>query len=198
MFTKKRSVDDVKDTPKSTVTQYPTAAAKVAANSVSTGTSSNTSSNAAKSPFPLNGTAASSDISINTTSRLHVGKDIHLKGEITACDRLIVEGKVEASMNSTEIEITESGIFIGEAVIDRADISGIFDGKLNVRSHLIIRKGGRVTGDIQYENIEIEPGGEISGNFRKSKEQSNNLKTLADDTLEIPADTLLGGPTFLQ
>ncbi|OUR80711.1 hypothetical protein A9Q83_00255 [Alphaproteobacteria bacterium 46_93_T64] len=191
MFTKKRNQDDIDNT----VTEYPTPAAKAAISAAA----SNVSANATSSPFPLKGTdIVSTTPIIASGSRLHVGKDIHLKGEITACDRLIVEGKVEASMNSNEIEITESGIFIGEVNIDRADISGVFDGKLTARTHLIIRKTGRVTGDIQYDEIEIEPGGEISGNFNKNTQKRSGKKSIADSEFEIPADTLAGGPTYLK
>jgi len=127
-----------------------------------------------KSPFPL-GTETEPEKETDKGSRLHVGKDIHLKGEITACDRLIVEGKVEASMNSNEIEITESGMFSGEVIIDTADISGEFEGTLTARTKLIIRKTGRVSGDIKYGEIEIEPGGEVSGNLEKSLDHKKDL-----------------------
>ncbi|MBO6825549.1 MAG: polymer-forming cytoskeletal protein [Sneathiella sp.] len=107
-----------------------------------------------------------------TGSRLHVGKDIHLKGEITACDRLIVEGTVEASMNSKEIDISESGIFEGEVTIDTAEISGKFEGTLTARKKLIIHKTGSVNGTIRYGEIEIEPGGKISGQFEQQDDKS--------------------------
>jgi len=123
-----------------------------------------------QSPFPLKKDQQPAT-PIKKPSRLHVGKDIHLKGEITACDRLIVEGKVEASMNSDEIEISESGIFVGEVIIDTADISGKFEGTLTARTRLIVRKSGCVSGKIQYGDIEIEPGGEISGTLGKIDEQ---------------------------
>jgi hypothetical protein len=55
-----------------------------------------------------------------TTSKLIVGPDIKLKGaEITDCDTLIVEGRVEASMDSRVIQISERGVFAGKAGIDR-------------------------------------------------------------------------------
>ncbi|MZR30019.1 bactofilin family protein [Sneathiella litorea] len=110
-------------------------------------------------------------------SKLHVGADIHLKGEITACDRLIVEGKVEASMTSKEIEISESGMFNGTVDIDTADISGKFDGTMKARKRLVIRKTGCVTGTISYGDIEIEPGGEIGGSMQKIAGEQPNLLT---------------------
>ncbi len=99
-------------------------------------------------------------------SKLIVGKDIHLKGEITSCDVLVVEGKVEASMNSRYIGIADSGVFEGDCEIDRADISGQFDGNLTVRERLIVRASGRVTGTIRYGEIQIEAGGVIAGDVQ--------------------------------
>lgn len=140
-----------------------------------------------QSPFPLKKEQQQPAVPVKKPSRLHVGKDIHLKGEITACDRLIVEGKVEASMNSDEVEISESGIFIGEVIIDTADISGKFEGTLTARKRLIIRKTGCVSGDIQYGDIEIEPGGEISGTLGKIDEQQPTL-ALAEKSLAQKID----------
>src|SRR5690606_10605538 len=47
-------------------------------------------------------------------SKLIVGRNIRLKGEIEACDTLVVEGYVEASMSSRIIEIAEGGTFKGD------------------------------------------------------------------------------------
>jgi cytoskeletal protein CcmA (bactofilin family) len=99
-------------------------------------------------------------------SKLTVGRDIHLKGEITSCDVLMVEGTVEASMNSRHIGIAESGVFEGKCEIDTADISGRFDGNLEARQRLIVRSTGRVTGTIRYGEIQIEAGGVIAGDVQ--------------------------------
>ncbi|MSP89767.1 MAG: polymer-forming cytoskeletal protein [Alphaproteobacteria bacterium] len=98
-------------------------------------------------------------------SKLVVGRNIHLKGEITACERLVVEGRVEASIEGKVVEIAESGFFNGTADIDSADISGRFEGKLTARKRLRILSTGRVHGTIRYGQLEIEPGGEISGDI---------------------------------
>ncbi len=97
-------------------------------------------------------------------SKLTVGRDIHLKGEITSCDLLVVEGRVEASMNSRYIRIAEGGVFEGDCEIDVADIAGHFTGNMLAREQLIVRATGRVNGTIRYDRIEIEAGGEVTGN----------------------------------
>lgn len=96
--------------------------------------------------------------------KLVVGRGIALSGEIRACDRLIVEGQVEATLSdSRSIEISTSGVFKGKAQIEEAEISGRFDGELVVSQKLIIHATGRVVGNVRYGEIEIARGGIISG-----------------------------------
>jgi cytoskeletal protein CcmA (bactofilin family) len=99
--------------------------------------------------------------------RLTVGREICLSGEITACDVLVVEGKVEASLaDSHAIEIAETGFFKGNAEIDNAEIAGRYEGNLTVRDRLLVRATGRVSGSIRYRRIEVELGGEIVGDMQ--------------------------------
>ena len=98
-------------------------------------------------------------------SKLIVGPDIKLKGvEITDCDTLVVEGRVEASMDSRVVQIAQHGVFTGTATMDVAEIWGAFQGTLTVRKQLVIYATGRVAGDIRYGRIRIEEGGELTGN----------------------------------
>ena len=97
-------------------------------------------------------------------SKLTVGPNIKLKGvEITDCDTLVVEGSVEATMDSRVIQISERGSFKGSAEIDIAEIRGAFDGSLTVREKLVIYSTGKVTGRIRYGKVVIEEGGQLSG-----------------------------------
>lgn len=96
--------------------------------------------------------------------RLTVGRDICVRGEITACDVLVVEGRVEASITGSNLlEIAETGLFKGDAEIDQAEIAGRFEGNLVVRDRLFIAGSGRVTGTVRYRRLEIALGGELVG-----------------------------------
>ncbi|HRA14475.1 MAG TPA: polymer-forming cytoskeletal protein [Giesbergeria sp.] len=100
----------------------------------------------------------------STGSKLTVGPNIKLKGvEITDCDTLVVEGTVEATMDSRVIQISEQGAFRGSADIDIAEIRGDFSGTLTVRQKLVIYSTGKVSGKIRYGKLVIEEGGQISG-----------------------------------
>jgi cytoskeletal protein CcmA (bactofilin family) len=95
---------------------------------------------------------------------LTVGNDILLKGEIATCDRLVIEGQVDARLNDVHtVEIAETGSFKGTAEIEDAEISGLFEGELIVRNRLTIYATGKVRGKIAYGEIEIERGGQMTG-----------------------------------
>lgn len=99
--------------------------------------------------------------------RLVVGRDICLSGEITSCDKLIVEGHVEVTLsNARAIDVAPSGFFKGVADVEEAEISGRYEGELVARDRLIVRAGGRISGAIRYGRIVIESGGEISGDMQ--------------------------------
>lgn len=101
-----------------------------------------------------------------TGKRLIVGEGIRLSGEISSCDRLVVEGEVEVTLNDTlAVEIASSGRFTGGCEVEEADISGIYEGDLTVRQRLIVRGTGKLTGTVRYGELELERGGQIAGNI---------------------------------
>jgi cytoskeletal protein CcmA (bactofilin family) len=100
-------------------------------------------------------------------SKLTVGPNIKLKGvEITDCDTLVVEGLVEATMDSRVMQISERGAFKGSAEIDIAEIHGQFEGNLTVRQKLMIFGTGRVHGKVRYGKVVIEEGGQLTGDIQ--------------------------------
>jgi cytoskeletal protein CcmA (bactofilin family) len=116
---------------------------------------------------PVNTASDTTSASASTNevgSKLIVGPNIKLKGvEITDCDTLVVEGRVEATMDSRVIQIAEKGSFKGSAGIDIAEIRGQFDGELTVREKLVIYSTGKVSGKIRYGKVVIEEGGQLTG-----------------------------------
>jgi cytoskeletal protein CcmA (bactofilin family) len=100
-------------------------------------------------------------------AKLVVGPGVKLKGaEIQDCDTLLVEGRVEATMDSRFIQIADQGSFDGKVTIDVAEIRGRFSGELTARDHLIVHSTGRVFGKIRYGKIVVHEGGEVSGDIK--------------------------------
>ena len=100
-------------------------------------------------------------------AKLVVGPQIKIKGvEISDCDTLVVEGRIEATLDSRVLEITENGVFQGTIAVDNAEVHGRFEGELTVRKQLIIHATGRVSGKIRYAKIKVEEGAELAGDLQ--------------------------------
>lgn len=116
-------------------------------------------------------------------SQLIVGPNIRMKGvEIADCDTLVVEGHIEATMESRMIQIAQDGTYSGTAGIDSAEIRGVFSGELTARKCLTVYASGRVSGKIRYRKLVVEEGGEIAGEIVK----------LADDEKPARAQPMSG------
>ncbi|MEP2830065.1 polymer-forming cytoskeletal protein [Parvibaculum sp.] len=114
----------------------------------------------------LQSTASSSTSSTPTAANLHVGRGLKLEGKIQSCDSLVIEGDVQATIESGTLTISETGEVRGEATVDAAEINGKFDGTLTVKKCLTINSSGRVTGTVHYGELKVEQGGQVSGEIR--------------------------------
>ncbi len=149
---------------------------------------------------------ADPELSSATGNKLIVGRSIQLRGEIAACDVLVVEGQVEASMASRVIEIAEGGVFKGTAEVETAEIRGRFEGNLTASKVLRIYATGEVRGRVRYGSLEVATGGEIAGDVGTvgaPERTSAPIKVTAGATaagtapdtadLQISADQTAGG-----
>jgi len=112
-------------------------------------------------------------------AKLVVGPEIKIKGvEISDCDTLVVEGRIEATLDSRVLEITEHGVFQGTIAVDNAEIRGRFEGELTVRKQLVIHATGKCSGKIRYTKIKVEEGAELAGEISMlDKAQANFTAT---------------------
>lgn len=122
-------------------------------------------SNPVQAPAQGPAPAAAADAS---GSKLIVGNNVKLKGvEISNCEVLLIEGQVEATVNSKAMEIARPGTLTGTAHIDVAEIHGEFSGELTARTKLVVHGTGRVTGTIRYGKLVVAEGGMLTGDLRQ-------------------------------
>ena len=119
----------------------------------------------ATAPITPNQSAAKAAEAAQTAIRkLVVGRGIVFSGEIKSCDCLVVEGTVKANIaGCRDIYIADGGLFTGSASVENAEIRGRFEGDLTVSGRLLIHASGKIAAEVNYNQIEIERGGEISG-----------------------------------
>ena len=114
---------------------------------------------------PTTGTGSNADAT-PPAANLHVGRGLKLEGKIQSCDSLVIEGDVQATIESGSLTVSETGDVRGEATVDEAEITGKFDGTLLVRKCLSITSTGRVTGSVRYGELKVEQGGQMSGDIQ--------------------------------
>jgi len=120
--------------------------------------------------------------------KLVVGREICLSGEIKTCEKLVVEGQVEADLrDSHSLEISEPGLFKGHATVEDCEISGTFEGELIVTGLLVITPTGRVSGKIRYADMEIARGARLSGDIDALDEAT--LRRLRGDGPKLAHDS---------
>ena len=153
------------------------AARPAAANQSAPASSASSSASSASAAPAASSTATPS--AIQPTKRvLTVGPDIQMKGEITTCDRVVIEGVVDATMKDVHtVELAQSGSLKGTAEVEDAEISGIFEGDLVVHGRLIVYSTGVIRGNVTYGEIEIERGGQISGNVQNVAAEDSKGKS---------------------
>lgn len=100
---------------------------------------------------------------------LIVGKAIRMKGEIAGCERLVIEGQVDATLSEVKsIEVTASGQFKGTAEVETAVIAGVYEGSLRVAGHLEVASTGAIKGSVSYKTIMVANGGKLEGTIELS------------------------------
>lgn len=93
-----------------------------------------------------------------------VGRGISIQGAVTDAERLVVEGTVQSELiKAVEIAIADGGLFKGTAHVERALVSGAFDGDLSASGELLVSRTGRLTGRARYGRLVVEDGAEIFG-----------------------------------
>ncbi|MDR1008761.1 MAG: polymer-forming cytoskeletal protein [Rickettsiales bacterium] len=99
--------------------------------------------------------------------QLIVGKNIKLSGAIDVCESLVVEGTLEANLTGSKyLDIVYEGSFSGNAEVEEAHISGLFDGNLTVTGVLYVYSTGEVKGKINYASLVVERGGILRGTLK--------------------------------
>lgn len=103
------------------------------------------------------------DLTVLTSAELLVGPGTRLKGDVTTCEAISVQGNLEGTIDAGRLTISETGDVDGTATLETAEIGGKFNGTLTVRGLLTIRSTGVVQGTVRYGELELERGCQVSG-----------------------------------
>jgi len=94
---------------------------------------------------------------------LFVGAGVTLRGDVEVPGAASVDGKFEGTLKAKTLIVGHTGHVSGQIAADTAEIRGMVDDTLVVKSRLVLRASGSISGQISYSKIMVEEGGSISG-----------------------------------
>mgnify|MGYP003950735569 CR=1 FL=1 len=102
------------------------------------------------------------------TAKVVIGNGVIISGEIKKADEVQIDGEADVTMKTDNLVIGVSGDCKGTIETHNADIWGVFDGDIKASGTLTIQEQGKATGSIEYQNMQIKLGGQLSGEIKKS------------------------------
>jgi cytoskeletal protein CcmA (bactofilin family) len=110
-----------------------------------------------------------------------IGGDIVITGNISASVDLHVDGKIEGDLSCAALVQGAESKIRGSITAETARLAGLVEGAIMAKD-LVIERTARITGDIAYENITIEQGAQVVGQFsHRAAVQPGELKLIANE-----------------
>ena len=112
------------------------------------------------------------------SSKVVIGEGVNIKGEITNAEEVQIDGIADLTVKTENINVGSKGILNGSIEAKNADIWGKVEGDLKVSNTLTVQELGNVSGKIEYSQLQIKLGGNITGELVKiDKKINKNLNT---------------------
>ena len=102
------------------------------------------------------------------SAKVVIGQGVSIVGEIKKADEVQIDGEADITMKTDNLVVGMTGECKGTVETHNADIWGSFDGDLKAFGNLTIQEEGKVSGTIEYQNIQIKLGGKLSGDIKIS------------------------------
>jgi cytoskeletal protein CcmA (bactofilin family) len=108
----------------------------------------------------------------NTTSGIaRLGSTLHVKGEITGNEDLLIDGSVEGlvQLEDRKLTVGASAKVTADVIAREVVVYGNVKGNLRARDRIEIKKDGSVVGDLTTARISIEDGAYFKGSIEIDK-----------------------------
>ncbi len=102
------------------------------------------------------------------SAKVVIGQGVTITGEIKKADEVQIDGDADIIIKTDNIVVGATGHCKGNIEAHNADVWGEFDGDIKASGTLTIQEQGKVSGSIEYQNIQIKLGGKLSGDIKIS------------------------------
>ena len=103
---------------------------------------------------------------LHSSEDIHVGPNTQLRGGFSTNGMMIIDGRVDgADITADRLVVSHIGGLEGKAVVQRAEISGVFSGELVAGDEVILRPTAKISGNVQCQRLVIHRGARIECSF---------------------------------
>ena len=126
----------------------------------------------------------SNDLNSNDSKTLVVGYGVRLEGKIDGAMVSDIAGNYNGKIKSDSVNVSQTGIFIGDINGSNINISGKVEGTINSDEQLNINQSADIKGTIEYTSLKVSYGAKVQGriqhkgvvhNFNNSEEDAPNI-----------------------
>ena len=128
------------------------------------------------------------------SAKVIIGDGVVITGEIKKADEVQIDGEADIVMKTDNLVVGATGRCKGNIETHNADIWGSYDGEIKASGTLTIQEMGNVSGNIEYQNLQIKLGGKISGDIKLSdkiqpikkdtKDNNNNKSSMQEGLIK--------------
>ena len=112
------------------------------------------------------------------SAKVVIGQGVAINGEIKKADEVQIDGEADVTMKTDNLVVGATGDCKGSIETHNADVWGEFDGDIKASGTLTIQEQGKVSGKIEYQNLQIKLGGQKSGDIKLS----DKIQSIKKDT----------------
>ncbi len=114
----------------------------------------------------------------NSTQLASIGPSIHFKGELTGEEGLIIDGKVEGTIDlkGNQLIVGNNGKIKADVYAQTIIVNGSLTGELHGKEKVHISKSGVVNGNIFSPRVSLEDGAKFKGSIDMSETRHEQSK----------------------
>ena len=125
------------------------------------------------------------DLNSNDSKTLVIGSGVRMEGKIDGALNSDISGSYNGKIKSESINISETGVFVGDITGGDINISGKVEGNIISDDLLNIHQSAVINGTIEYTSLKVSYGARVQGkiqhkgvvqSFNKLEENSTNEK----------------------
>ncbi len=106
------------------------------------------------------------DLNSNDSKTLVIGSGVRMEGKIDGAMVSDIAGTYNGKIKSDTINVSQTGVFIGDITGSDINISGKVDGTINSDEQLNVNESADIKGTIEYTSLKVSYGARVQGRIQ--------------------------------